>query len=180
MESLTLRDALLIGLGQTLALVPGVCVPELPSPPACHRPAARRSRPLLVSAVDSSGGCCGCLRASQVAAQSRRGNLALLTGLAAAGVSGYLCIRWLLRQIIISRFIPITRRCDGGISRHEKRPAPLDWEHCVIIALPSAHFCFGNDYYYAAALLFLLIPVCAWLPPSIRPKYRLEIETGRC
>jgi len=55
MESLTLRDALIIGLGQTLALVPGFRVPELPSPSAWHRPAgdatARFSFLLSIPAV---------------------------------------------------------------------------------------------------------------------------------
>jgi undecaprenyl-diphosphatase len=98
MESLTLRDALIIGLGQALALVPGVSRSGITLAVAMaiglrREAAARFSFLLSIPAV----GAAAVFELPKLLHNHDVGISALLTGLAAAGMSGYLCIRWLLR-----------------------------------------------------------------------------------
>jgi undecaprenyl-diphosphatase len=98
MDSLTLRDALLIGLGQTLALVPGVSRSGITLAVGMaiglrRDAAARFSFLLSIPAVAAAA----VFELPKLLHNHDVGISALLTGLVAAGVSGYLCIRWLLR-----------------------------------------------------------------------------------
>jgi undecaprenyl-diphosphatase len=98
MTDLTLRDALLVGMGQSLALIPGVsrsgitlvCAMAL----GLRRDAAARFSFLLsVPAVAAAG-------VFELPDVMRTPNLAgapLVVGLLVAAVSGYLSIAWLLR-----------------------------------------------------------------------------------
>jgi undecaprenyl-diphosphatase len=97
-NELTLRDALLIGLGQTLALIPGVSRSGITLVSAMalglrRDAAARFSFLLSVPAVAAAG-------IFELPKVMRTPNLAgapLLVGLVVAAVSGYLSIAWLLR-----------------------------------------------------------------------------------
>lgn len=100
MEEVTLRDALLIGLGQALALIPGVsrsgitlvCAMAL----GLRREAAARFSFLLsVPAVTAAG----VFELPEVLAAKEIGLAPLLLGLSAAAISGYLSIAWLLRYL---------------------------------------------------------------------------------
>jgi undecaprenyl-diphosphatase len=98
MDSITLRDAIIIGLGQALALVPGVSRSGITLAFAMaiglrRDAAARFSFLLSIPAVAAAA----VFELPKLLHDRDVGISALLTGLAAAGVSGYLCIRWLLR-----------------------------------------------------------------------------------
>lgn len=98
MDSLTLRDALLVGLGQALALIPGVsrsgitliCAMGL----GLRRDAAARFSFLLsVPAVAAAG----VFELPKVMRAPDLAGAPLVVGLVVAAVSGYLSIAWLLR-----------------------------------------------------------------------------------
>jgi undecaprenyl-diphosphatase len=98
MDSLTLRDAALIGLGQALALIPGVSRSGITLAVAMaiglkRDAAARFSFLLSIPAVAAAA----VFELPTLLHSHDVGFPALLAGLTAAGVSGYLCIRWLLR-----------------------------------------------------------------------------------
>jgi undecaprenyl-diphosphatase len=98
MDSLTLRDAALIGLGQALALVPGVSRSGITLAVAMaiglkRDAAARFSFLLSIPAVAAAA----VFELPTLLHNHDVGFSALLAGLTAAAVSGYLCIRWLLR-----------------------------------------------------------------------------------
>ena len=98
MDSLSLRDALIIGLGQALALVPGVSRSGITLAFAMaiglrRDAAARFSFLLSIPAVAAAA----VFELPALLHNRDVGISALLAGLAAAAVSGYLCIRWLLR-----------------------------------------------------------------------------------
>jgi undecaprenyl-diphosphatase len=98
MESLGLRDALIIGLGQALALVPGVSRSGITLAFAMsiglkRDAAARFSFLLSIPAVAAAA----VFELPTLLHNRDVGMSALVAGLTAAAVSGYLCIRWLLR-----------------------------------------------------------------------------------
>jgi undecaprenyl-diphosphatase len=98
LEALTLRDALLIGVGQALALVPGVSRSGITLVFAMgvglrREPAARFSFLLSIPAVAAAA----VFELPTLMRDRGVGGMALLAGLAAAAASGYLCIAWLLR-----------------------------------------------------------------------------------
>lgn len=98
LESLSLRDALIIGLGQALALVPGVSRSGITLVFAMmiglrRDAAARFSFLLSIPAVAAAA----VFELPTLMHDREVGTGALVAGLAAAGVSGYLCIRWLMR-----------------------------------------------------------------------------------
>ncbi len=97
MDSLSLRDALIIGLGQTLALVPGVSRSGITLAFAMaiglrREAAARFSFLLSIPAVAAAA----IFEIPTLLHNRDVGISVLLAGLGAASVSGYLCIRWLL------------------------------------------------------------------------------------
>lgn len=96
--SLTLRDALLVGLAQALALIPGVSRSGITLVAGMaiglrRDAAARFSFLLSVPAI----GAAGVFELPKVLDAEGVSSAALLTGLVAAFVSGYLSIAWLLR-----------------------------------------------------------------------------------
>lgn len=98
LESLSLRDALIIGLGQALALVPGVSRSGITLVFAMmiglrRDAAARFSFLLSIPAVAAAA----VFELPTLMHDREVGAAALVAGLTAAAVSGYLCIRWLLR-----------------------------------------------------------------------------------
>ena len=98
MDSLSLRDVLIIGLGQALALVPGVSRSGITLAFAMalglrRDAAARFSFLLSIPAVAAAA----VFEIPTLLHDRQVGTSALVAGLAAAAVSGYLCIRWLLR-----------------------------------------------------------------------------------
>ena len=98
MDDLTLRDALLIGLAQALALIPGVSRSGITLVAGLgvglrRDAAARFSFLLSVPAV----GAAGVFELPKVLHAQGLGGPALATGLITAFVSGYLSIAWLLR-----------------------------------------------------------------------------------
>lgn len=98
LDSLSLRDALIIGLGQALALVPGVSRSGITLAAAMaigfrRDAAARFSFLLSIPAVAAAA----VFELPTLLHNRDVGMSALLAGLTAAAVSGYLCIRWLLR-----------------------------------------------------------------------------------
>ncbi len=98
MEDLRLRDALLIGLAQSLALIPGVSRSGITLTAAMalglrRDAAARFSFLLSVPAV----GAAGLLELPKVVHAKDIGGLPLAVGLLVAAISGYLCITWLLK-----------------------------------------------------------------------------------
>ena len=98
MDSLSLRDVIIIGLGQALALVPGVSRSGITLAVAMaiglrRDAAARFSFLLSIPAVAAAA----VFELPTLLHNRDVGIAALVTGLAAAAVSGYFCIRWLLR-----------------------------------------------------------------------------------
>lgn len=98
MDTLTLRDAVIIGAGQALALIPGVSRSGITLVFAMavglrREAAARFSFLLSIPAVAAAAA----FELPTLLRDHEIGATALLAGLAAAGVSGYLCIAWLLR-----------------------------------------------------------------------------------
>jgi undecaprenyl-diphosphatase len=98
MDSLSLRDAFIVGLGQALALVPGVSRSGITLAFAMaiglrRDAAARFSFLLSIPAVAAAA----VFELPTLLHNRDVGISVLLAGLAAAAVSGYLCIRWLLR-----------------------------------------------------------------------------------
>jgi undecaprenyl-diphosphatase len=97
MDSLSLRDALIIGFGQALALVPGVSRSGITLAFAMaiglrRESAARFSFLLSIPAVAAAA-----VFELPTLVHSREVQFPVfLAGLAAAAASGYLCIRWLL------------------------------------------------------------------------------------
>jgi undecaprenyl-diphosphatase len=98
LDDLSLRDALLVGLAQTLALVPGVSRSGITL--ACgmalglrRDAAARFSFLLSVPAVTAAG----IFELPKVLRAPGLAGVPLAVGLAVAAVSGYLSIAWLLR-----------------------------------------------------------------------------------
>lgn len=107
MDDLTWRDALLIGAGQALALIPGVsrsgitlvCAMAL----GLRRDAAARFSFLLsVPAVTAAG----IFELPKVLRAPELSGAPLVVGLVAAAVSGYLSIAWLLRFLRTRTTIP--------------------------------------------------------------------------
>lgn len=97
-ESITLRDAMLVGLGQALALIPGVSRAGITLVSAMgiglrRDAAARFSFLLSVPAVTAAG----LFELPEVLGARDIGTGPLLVGLAVAAVSGYASIAWLLR-----------------------------------------------------------------------------------
>ena len=97
-EAVTLRDALLIGLAQTLALVPGTSRSGITLVAAMmlgfrRDAAARFSFLLSIPAVAAAG----VFELPKLVHDREIGIAALVTGLAVAFVSGYLAVAWLLR-----------------------------------------------------------------------------------
>jgi undecaprenyl-diphosphatase len=98
LPDIRLRDALLIGAAQALALVPGVSRSGITLVAGMalglrRDAAARFSFLLSVPAI----GAAGVFELPKVLAATNISTAALVTGLAAAAVSGYLTIAWLLR-----------------------------------------------------------------------------------
>ncbi len=98
MEALTVRDALVIGLGQALALIPGVSRSGITLVFAMgvglrRDAAARFSFLLSIPAVAAAA----LFELPSVLRDKNVSGAALLTGMLVAGVSGYVCIAWLLR-----------------------------------------------------------------------------------
>ena len=97
-EVFTLRDALIVGLAQSLALVPGTSRSGITLVAAMmlgfrRDAAARFSFLLSIPAVAAAG----VFEIPKLLHDREVGTTALLTGLAVAAVSGYLCVAWLLR-----------------------------------------------------------------------------------
>jgi len=97
-ESITLRDALLVGLAQALALVPGTSRSGITLVAAMllgfrRDAAARFSFLLSIPAVAAAG----VFELPKLLSNRDMSIAALLTGLAVAAVSGYLSVAWLLR-----------------------------------------------------------------------------------
>jgi undecaprenyl-diphosphatase len=97
-ESFTLRDAMLVGLAQALALVPGTSRSGITLVAAMllgfrRDAAARFSFLLSIPAVAAAG----VFELPKLLHGHEVGALPLLVGLATAAVSGYLSVAWLLR-----------------------------------------------------------------------------------
>lgn len=97
-DEMTMRDALLIGLGQALALVPGVSRSGITLVAAMalglrRDAAARFSFLLSVPAI----GAAGIFELKDVLHTPNLAGAPLVVGLVVAGVSGYLSIAWLLK-----------------------------------------------------------------------------------
>jgi undecaprenyl-diphosphatase len=97
-ESFTLRDALLVGLAQALALIPGTSRSGITLVAAMllgfrRDAAARFSFLLSIPAVAAAG----VFELPKLLSNRDIGIAALLTGLAVAAISGYLSVAWLLR-----------------------------------------------------------------------------------
>jgi undecaprenyl-diphosphatase len=98
LETITWRDALLVGLAQALALVPGTSRSGITLVAAMilgfrRDAAARFSFLLSIPAVAAAG----VFEFPQLLHDHEIGTAALVTGLAVAFVSGYLSVAWLLR-----------------------------------------------------------------------------------
>jgi undecaprenyl-diphosphatase len=97
-ETFTLRDALLVGLAQSLALVPGTSRSGITLIAAMllgyrRDAAARFSFLLSIPAVAAAG----IFELPKLLHGHDVGGVALFTGLATAALSGYLSVAWLLR-----------------------------------------------------------------------------------
>jgi undecaprenyl-diphosphatase len=97
-ESFTLRDALLVGLAQCLALIPGVSRSGITLVAAMllgfrRDASARFSFLLSIPAVAAAG----VFELPKLLHDREVGTTALVVGLATAAVSGYLSVAWLLR-----------------------------------------------------------------------------------
>jgi undecaprenyl-diphosphatase len=100
LEAITLRDALIIGLAQALALVPGTSRSGITLVAAMilgfrRDAAARFSFLLSIPAVAAAG----LFELPKLLHDREVGAAALVTGLAVAFVSGYLSVAWLLRYL---------------------------------------------------------------------------------
>jgi undecaprenyl-diphosphatase len=98
LESFTLRDALIVGLAQTLALVPGTSRSGITLVAAMilgfrRDAAARFSFLLSIPAVAAAG----VFELPKLLHDHEVGATALITGLLVAAVSGYLSVAWLIR-----------------------------------------------------------------------------------
>lgn len=98
LDALTLRDALLVGMAQALALVPGTSRSGITLVAAMalgfrRDAAARFSFLLSIPAV----GAAGVFELPKLLQDHEVGTAALVTGLSVAAVSGYLSVAWLLR-----------------------------------------------------------------------------------
>jgi len=97
-ESFTLRDALLVGLAQSLALIPGTSRSGITLVAAMllgfrRDAAARFSFLLSIPAVAAAG----VFELPKLLRNHEVGAAALVVGLATAAISGYLSVAWLLR-----------------------------------------------------------------------------------
>jgi undecaprenyl-diphosphatase len=97
-EAFTLRDALLVGLAQALALVPGTSRSGITLVAAMllgfrRDAAARFSFLLSIPAVAAAG----VFELPKLLHDREVGTTALVTGLVVAAISGYLAVAWLLR-----------------------------------------------------------------------------------
>jgi undecaprenyl-diphosphatase len=97
-DTITLRDALLVGLAQALALIPGTSRSGITLVAAMllgfrRDGAARFSFLLSIPAVAAAG----VFELPKLLRDHEVGTAALLTGLATAAISGYLSVAWLLR-----------------------------------------------------------------------------------
>lgn len=97
-ESFTLRDAILVGLAQALALVPGTSRSGITLIAAMllgfrRDAAARFSFLLSIPAVAAAG----IFELPKLLHDREVGTAALVTGLVVAAISGYLSVAWLLR-----------------------------------------------------------------------------------
>jgi len=97
-ESFTLRDALIVGLAQALALVPGTSRSGITLVAAMilgfrRDAAARFSFLLSIPAIAAAG----VFELPKLLSDREVGTFALVTGLLVAAVSGYLSVAWLLR-----------------------------------------------------------------------------------
>jgi undecaprenyl-diphosphatase len=106
-ESITMRDAIIIGCAQALALVPGVSRSGITILAALglgmrREAAARFSFLLSVPAVAAAG----IFELPKVLHARDVSGSALAIGLIAAAVSGYLSIAWLLRFLRVRSTIP--------------------------------------------------------------------------
>jgi undecaprenyl-diphosphatase len=98
LEGMSMRDALVIGLGQALALIPGVSRSGITLIFAMgvglrRDAAARFSFLLSIPAVAAAA----VFELPTVLRDKSVGGAALATGLLVAGISGYFCVAWLLR-----------------------------------------------------------------------------------
>jgi undecaprenyl-diphosphatase len=98
LETFTLRDALLVGLAQSLALIPGTSRSGITLVAAMllgfrRDAAARFSFLLSIPAVAAAG----VFELPKLMRSHEVGTTALIVGLATAAVSGYLSVAWLLR-----------------------------------------------------------------------------------
>lgn len=98
LEAFTLRDALLVGLAQSLALIPGTSRSGITLVAAMllgfrRDAAARFSFLLSIPAVAAAG----VFELPKLMRSHEVGTTALVVGLATAAVSGYLSVAWLLR-----------------------------------------------------------------------------------
>jgi undecaprenyl-diphosphatase len=98
LEAFTLRDALIVGMAQALALVPGTSRSGITLVAAMilgfrRDAAARFSFLLSIPAVAAAG----VFEMPKLLHDREVGATALVTGLLVAAVSGYLCVAWLLR-----------------------------------------------------------------------------------
>lgn len=97
-EAFTLRDALLVGLAQSLALIPGTSRSGITLVAAMllgfrRDAAARFSFLLSIPAVAAAG----VFELPKLMRNHEVGTTALVVGLATAAISGYLSVAWLLR-----------------------------------------------------------------------------------
>jgi undecaprenyl-diphosphatase len=97
-DAFTLRDALLVGLAQTLALIPGTSRSGITLVAAMllgfrRDAAARFSFLLSIPAVAAAG----VFELPKLLRNHEVGTTALVTGLATAAISGYVSVAWLLR-----------------------------------------------------------------------------------
>jgi undecaprenyl-diphosphatase len=98
LDTITLRDAMLIGLAQTLALIPGTSRSGITLVAAMllglrRDAAARFSFLLSIPAVAAAG----IFELPKLLRNHDISTVALVTGLASAAISGYLSVAWLLR-----------------------------------------------------------------------------------
>jgi undecaprenyl-diphosphatase len=98
LESFTLRDALMVGLAQSLALIPGTSRSGITLVAAMllgfrRDAAARFSFLLSIPAVAAAG----VFELPKLMRNHEVGATALVVGLATAAISGYLSVAWLLR-----------------------------------------------------------------------------------
>ena len=101
LDDLRLRDAIIVGGAQALALFPGICAPASRSPPASSSASSDRPRPASGSSSASrsspvpASGSCGRWPVAPIDFQP----LVLLAGVMGSAVAGFLAVTLLLRYL---------------------------------------------------------------------------------